>query len=379
MRINGNILWSLLLVIIVTTSCIKEEALTTEADIEGAELENADELLSSEPSVRNNSVQFRLKTFEGGFEFAPTFTLSKGATIDPPSGTLLDFSEPQEYTVTSEDGNWKKHYTVSFTIDDVARHTFSFEYVDVVNTTNPEGHYHTFFEYLPNGQKSYDWDSGNEGYNILAASMAEEEGVELTPSFYPTAQTENGYEDKGLKLQTKDTGPLGSMVGSELAAGNLFLGDFVFTFPAIKSPRFGQPYNFETAPLALKGYYKYKKGEEFEVNNDDGSELTEDTFNIYAVLFEKQDSDNYLPADFEFEDPRMVMIAKIKPEDRVETDEWTEFYIPFENINGKTYDPNKEYMFTIVFTSSLEGDLFNGAVGSTLWIDEVELMTENQQ
>ena len=33
-------------------------------------------------------------------------------------------------------------------------------------------------------------------------------------------------------------------------------------------------------------------------------------------------------------------------------------------------------MYTIVFTSSLEGAIFNGAVGSTLWIDEVSIVTE---
>lgn len=366
------------LLLLVTVSCVKDEALNAEADIEGATIENAAEFLSDQATVRSNSVQFRLKKFEGNFDFAPSFELTEGASISPANGTVRDFANPQSYVVSSEDGNWQKTYTVSFTIDDVARHTFSFESVDVINTTNPEGHYHSFFEYLPNGQKSYDWDTGNEGYNILAASMAEEEGVELTPAFYPTAQTENGYEGKAAKLQTKDTGPLGSLVGSALAAGNLFLGNFVFTFPAIKSPRFGQTYNFDSAPVALKGYFKYEKGEDFEVNSDIESQLTEDTFNIYSVLFEKSDSDNYLSGDFSYDDPRIVAIAKIDPEDRIETNEWTEFSIPFEFESGKSFDSDTEYMFTVVFTSSLEGDLFNGAVGSTLWVDEVEFVTENQ-
>lgn len=375
-KLYKGLLMSTLLLVFV--SCVKEEALNAEADIEEATIENASEFLSDEATVRSHSVQFRLKKFEGSFDFAPIFELTEGATISPSNGTVHDFSVPQDYVVSSEDGNWQKTYSVSFTIDDVARHNFSFESVEVINTTSPEGHYHNFFEYLPNGQKSYEWDTGNEGYNILAAAMAEEEGVELTPAFYPTAQTENGFEGKAAKLQTKDTGPLGGMVGSELAAGNLFLGNFVFTFPAIKSPRFGQTYNFDSAPVALKGFFKYEKGEEFEVNNDSGSELTEDTFNIYSVLFEKQESDNYLSGDFDYEDPRIVAIAKIDPQDRIETAEWTEFSIPFEFKEGESFDANTEYMFTIVFTSSLEGDLFNGAVGSTLWIDEVELITEDQ-
>ena len=46
------------------------------------------------------------------------------------------------------------------------------------------------------------------------------------------------------------------------------------------------------------------------------------------------------------------------------------------SLKSKAFDKNKEYMYTIVFTSSLEGDLFNGAVGSALWIDEVNVVTE---
>ena len=52
------------------------------------------------------------------------------------------------------------------------------------------------------------------------------------------------------------------------------------------------------------------------------------------------------------------------------------FEIPFEFVNGKSFDPAKEYMYTIVFTSSIEGDKFNGAIGSTLDIDEVKIITE---
>lgn len=72
----------------------------------------------------------------------------------------------------------------------------------------------------------------------------------------------------------------------------------------------------------------------------------------------------------------MVSVARIKADKRIETDQWTAFEIPFENVNGKAFDKNKEYMYAIVFTSSLEGDLFNGAVGSALWIDEVNIVTE---
>ena len=45
-------------------------------------------------------------------------------------------------------------------------------------------------------------------------------------------------------------------------------------------------------------------------------------------------------------------------------------------MNGKTYEAGKEYKLAIVCSSSKEGDSFKGAGGSTLWIDELEIIGE---
>lgn len=364
----------LLFSLLLGTSCIKDEALNTEADIVSASIENAHVILQDEPTMGNNSISFRLKQFTGSYLFAPEFTLTPGATIAPENGTELDFMEPQMYTVTSEDGVWQKKYIVSFIVDDSTLYTYSFENVEIIHTENPEGHYHEFFDYLPNMQKKKDWDSGNPGYNILAESLLAP-GEVLTPAFYPTSQIEDGYIDKGVLMQTKSTGALGSMFGSPLAAGNLFIGNFSFMIPAIKSTKFGQPYTYPSAPIAIKGFFKYEAGADFIVNSSP-SNLNRDTWDAYAILFEKSGEHNYLEGDHGFQDPRMVSVARISEANRIETDQWTPFEINFEFLEGKTFDSNKEYMYTIVFTSSLEGDKFNGAEGSKLWIDEVELITE---
>ena len=79
-----------------------------------------------------------------------------------------------------------------------------------------------------------------------------------------------------------------------------------------------------------------------------------------------------------FDHPNLISIARIDEKDRKETDEWTEFYLPFVTKTGKTVDKDKlkagKYNVAIVFSSSIEGDYFRGAVGSTLHIDEVELI-----
>lgn len=93
-------------------------------------------------------------------------------------------------------------------------------------------------------------------------------------------------------------------------------------------------------------------------------------------MFEKSSANNYITGDHNFADPRIVSIAKLKDADRKEASQWTRFEIPFELVSGKSFDPTKEYMFAIVFTSSIEGDKYNGAVGSTLDIDEVQIITE---
>ena len=63
-----------------------------------------------------------------------------------------------------------------------------------------------------------------------------------------------------------------------------------------------------------------------------------------------------------------------------ETDEWTYFDLPFEPQNGKTVDAeglaNGKYKLAIVFSSSIEGAYFRGAIGSELCIDEVEVICE---
>jgi hypothetical protein len=46
-------------------SCIKEEALNAEADIEGATIAQSDQFLKRKPSIDNNTVVFSAKTFHG--------------------------------------------------------------------------------------------------------------------------------------------------------------------------------------------------------------------------------------------------------------------------------------------------------------------------
>ncbi len=110
-------------------------------------------------------------------------------------------------------------------------------------------------------------------------------------------------------------------------------------------------------------------------------------WDAYAILFEKTYVKNeegevevksYLTGSHNFEDKSMVSVARLPKEFQIETDEWTPFEMSFEFEKDKSFDPEAEYMFTIVFSSSAEGAKFNGAVGSTLYIDEVRITLDDE-
>ncbi len=292
---------------LLLSSCIKEEALNAEADITDVMVDGT--TLVRKPVITNNEVLFYVNGWEDLTNLAPMFKLTEGAKIEPESGTKLNFTQPQSYTVTSQDGQWKKTYKVSFVSNDVAT-DYHFETLKVDSTSK----YHTFVDKTDDGNLA-EWGSGNSGVSFL---MGDSKATE-----YPTSQAENGYVGKCLKLTTVSTGFLGAMFGAPIAAGNLFTA-------------------------------------------------------IYAVLFETGDGVEYLDGTNSLTSDRIVLLAQLK--NAKETDEWTRFSISFEPVAGRTVDSEKlkmgKYSLAIIMSSSKDGAFFNGAVGSTLYVDELKLYSE---
>lgn len=363
-----------LFILVFVTACSSDHDhfIASEAVVYSVEISELTEEDSNPTIIKDDEIIFSLKEEPEDYIFTPEFSISDGATISPKSGEAQDFSKPIEYTVTSEDGSLTSHYIVKFIVDNNVDYNFSFESTE----EDPSNKFQTFLSDAADSTIS--WDSGNQGFALTLALTGGAEG----PESYPTYQIDNGKEGKAARLITKSTGSLGATFGAPMAAGNLFLGKFdeVNLEDAREGVHFGNPYQAKSAPIALKGYFKYKSGEEgVVVNNEDISNFENgdtDRWDAYAILFKKQDEDNFLKGNHDFDDPRIVAIAHIDPEDAVESDDWKEFNIPFEFEEGQEFDLNEDYMFTIVFSASVEGDLFNGAIGSTLDIDEVELVTE---
>lgn len=365
---------SLLLAGAACVSCIREEALNTEADIESCTL--ADDVLNRDPVIENEKVTLYLKKTADLSALAPEFTLTPGATISPASGTTLNFSSPQYYEVTSEDGQWKKQYKVEATTTYNIPTLFQFEHV------RTEGKYQIFYETDASGKETIVWASGNSGYALTGAGS----GADT----YPTYQSNIGYRNKCLALTTRKTGSLGASTNMPIAAGNLFLGTFE-VLSALKNPlkatKFGIP--TDAVPSRIQGYYKYQAGETFyELDESRPDKLKpipgkRDIFNIYAVFYESTedmktlDGTNALAED----NPNILAVAQIT--NAKETDEWTEFDLPFVFRPGKTVDPDKlsegKYSLAVVFSSSIDGDHFSGAPGSTLCVDEVTMEYRDEE
>lgn len=376
---------------LLVTGCAKEP-LNSECDIEEATLTNAEDV--RDVLITNDAVDIKVSNFTELTNLAPVFKLTPGATINPPSGTYRDFTNPQVYTVTSQDGKWHKDYIVTISyMNPPLKYDFSNIELKRYGTTNY--YYDVFVEYkfdadgnpiFVDGEPVVDfrWASGNEGFAWT--------GQGKTPESYPTFQAENGHSGGNcLCLITRKTGSLGNMYNKPLAAGNLFMGSFDMSSALnhpLESTHFGMV--FTQVPIYVEGYYKYAPGETYcELDKSAKDKLKpipgkQDEFNIIGVLFDNTmtekgylDGNNMTAEDNE----AIISIGKIAEADRVPAADWTYFKVDFVNRPGKSVDPEKlkngNYSLFLVFTSSINGDFFSGAEGSTLFVDDVELVCDN--
>jgi len=370
MRLKKNLLL-LFLGACCLSSCIRQEALNSETDITACKISS--DILLRDPVITNNKVTLYVNDGVDLSNLSPQFTLTDGATISPASGTALNFSTPQNYTVTSQDGKWKKQYTVECTF---ANPVTEYHFEDVKYFTDPSDNsggkkqYYQIFNNLAFDGSSFEWGSGNGGFMITHSDAATTD--------YPTCQDDNGYIGKCAKLTTCSTGQLGAMFGAPIAAGNLFIGTFQIDLTDMaKSTHFGVP--FHSVPKELVGYYTYKVGDKYTDKSNNEVVGKKDNFDLYAIFYEVTSDVQYLDGTNSLTSDNIVSIARIT--DKKETDTWTRFVIPFQMRSGKTIDPvklkNGQYNISIIMSSSIDGATFNGAVGSTLRVDEVQLFYES--
>ena len=349
----------------IMVSCIQDEAPNAEAAIDACK--GSDDVVLTDINAEAKRISIYVYKTADITKQKLNFVLPQGATINPPSVIENDFTTPQKYTVTSEDGKWSAVYTVEFVKSELPTN-YHFETL----TESSANKYDIFYEFQEGTStepsKIVQWASGNIGYDLT--------GMAKESNDYPTVQVNDGKIGKCLKLETKNTGSFGAGVNMPIAAGNLFIGKFDVSnalADALRATQFGLP--FYKVPQSLKGYYKFKAGDIF-TENGKPVEGKKDQCDIYAIFYETDNNHEMLDGYNALTSPKLISVARI--EDPKETDQWTEFNLPFIMRPGKTIDQAKlkagKYKLSIVFSSSIEGDHFRGAVGSTLYIDEVELI-----
>lgn len=372
---NYKKLWLIPLgIVLFLASCIKDEARNMEADITSVEI--AEELINAKPIINNRNVVIYIKPGAMDITHFPLeFSLTPGATVSPASGSEQDFSEPVVYEVTSEDGQFKKEYSVSL-IEASVPEDFNFELYDFDAKKN----WVYFYEEVV-GVKQNLWASGNAGFAFTA-------GVNPASTKYPTQVTEDPqyvHEGKSAAyMETKSTGAFGAMFKMPIAAGNLFVGSMNVDNILSPETRFGLPFN--KIPATLEGYYRYIPGE--KIIDKDGKVVPGiDECDIYAVFYDRialwketwedpaQPDRTWLNNDDILTSPHIVAIAQLAEGKATAGSDFVKFSIPFEmkkQVLRSDVDAFK-YNIAIVFSSSKNGAIFQGAVGSKLIVDQVKV------
>lgn len=365
------------------SSCIQDEALNSEAAIDAC---TGKDIQQATIDAEHFTIQLYVSKAADLTKVNIKFQLPEGASVAPvtslnednPSGETYNFKDNRErnFKVTSEDKAFQATYTVTLWQTEIPN-KYHFEKLSA------ETPFHVFYEYEEDNaggtdgqyvKRRLEWASGNPGFKLTAMANS--------PTEYPTVQVNGGQNgDKCLKLETKSTGSFGAMVGMPLAAGNLFIGSFDKTNAlkdAMKATHFGFPFFYK--PLKLEGYYKYKAGAKFTSNGQE-DESKKDHCDIYGILYDTSNGAEFLDGSNSLTSSAIVSKAR-RPEGDFfpETDAWTHFELDFEPVDGKEIDMQKLekgiYKLAIVFSSSVDGAKFDGAVGSVLHIDEVTLTAE---
>lgn len=337
----------------------------------------------ADTDIRNDEVNVFVTDDVDISKIRPIIEVTSGATITPASEEIQDFSQgPVKYTVVSEDQNYSKEYTVRMIRLSSVNLKFDFE--------NWEKTSQGFYKMMVKTEEGYSvplWDSGNPGIAFV-----------VPDDNYPTAPTTDSYTGKyAAKLETSYGGVKIGNINIPIFSGSLFYGNF-YLLDGIGEPRkclrLGRlhPQKFGK-PLTFTGYYKYKMGSPYVYLNENKEEIRtddiKDGFSIYAVLFKitkGQSAKEYLDGITIANSDKIVARADWKEETAAQTDQFmgtdgkgfTRFTIPFVYKAGEEIlDYSKyDYKLTIMFASSKDGNEYKGSLGSTLIVDDVEVICD---
>ena len=214
------------------------------------------------------------------------------------------------------------------------------------------------------------WDSGNHGSATLNVNVTNYDESVKAPG---TAGT------RSVKMVSQFVSLLG--IG-KFAAGNAFVGKYLGTDGTDGILGFGRP--FTSRPIKLRGYIKYKMQTISHTSLSNVTKGMNDNAHIYMaigdwanetgdaespILIKTKSSELKL---FDSTGPGVIAFGEMFLTDSTEG----EGMIPFEiTLNYRDQTRKAKYLL-LTASASRYGDYFTGGEGSTLWLDDLELVYE---
>ena len=386
-------------------SCIQKEAENTECDIEAValHLDNPTnffyhdyDTLQTVISTETNIV-FTIRSYANVQSVPTTLRVTAGATIylvaedgtEAPflNGSSLDFSDEKvlRFHVVSQDKAWSRNYRISIVHDRPSEGNLSVDFEKYYLDATGKYYIWAAPEIFTDGE----WKNGNPGFKISKSSAK--------PMEYPSTPMAGGGPDGSdcIKLETCDTGPFGKMVNMRLASGSMFNGIFdvgnALRDP-LKATQFGSPFTHK--PMLLRVWLRYEPGAFFQDRSANPVEGIVDEPDVYVVLYRNEDEagkkvqpdgNDMLTNPYIVGKGRLPHNFNADGSDQISghpihglTNEWQEITIPIEYTTEP--DPeilaNKGYSIIISIASSWQGGFFQGAIGSKLYVDKLQIFCE---
>ena len=390
---------------LLLASCIAAEQDNTECDIEEVSLhldspidfffheyDTLQTVISTETDIvftirsyaNIQSVPLSLRITEG----ASIYMISEDGTETPfLSGSPVDFSNEKVYhfRVVSEDKVWSRNYSISVVHDKPSEGNLFIDYESY--HLDASGKYYVWDapEVFPDAT----WKNGNPGFKISKSSAK--------PMDYPSTPAVGEGPDGSdcVKLETCDTGPFGRMANMRLASGSMFNGIFdvgnALTAP-LEATLMGSPYTHK--PIQVRIWLRYERGNVFQDRDGKPVEGVVDEPDFYIVFYRNEDAEGnkvQLNGGDILTNPNIVGLGRLphhynsNGSDQLSndpihgvTDEWQEFTIPvvYRSEIDATILENQGYSIAFGSASSWQGGYFAGAIGSKLYMDNLQLFCE---
>lgn len=303
------------------------------------------------------------------------FQISEGATIKIQSITMEGVKEELDLSAMGIICTIVAKDSLSYTTYNITRAngtslskatTYKFDYSSNWNTiekSNPKLNY-----YEPK-----DWATSNGGIYSIKSMLSSYYSPDK-PYVVTKGPKEEAFGGTGLcaKLQTVMTNEAGTgPLVPKVTAGSLFLGTFETNMnDVLASTHFGIIYKGKKL-TSVTGKYKYTPGTEFWNNMTKDQTGKQDKGSATAVLYEVSSYSETLNGHDIYNSPKIVANGQFTCEPQ---DTYADFTLTMEY--AKEFDSSKKYKLAVIFSSSKEGDKYFGAVGSTLWIDNVTITME---